>query len=216
MPSGIVLDIRNNADLHDDSRNHHTITNHNAIPVRGIHGRGMSFNGIDAYLDCGNHSSLNITDAITIEAWIKPLNLTGGVLIFCRGESTVDGYYFDITASGKIEIRTNQSGLFQISDTAVGEVVVNNWYHIVGTREGTNGRLYKNGIDVTSLFGTHLDPTSSFKTAKIGRYDSAIYFFNGTISSVCIYNYALSADEIKLHYRQQSPYYQEEAPTICL
>jgi len=32
----------------------------------------LDYDGIDDYVDCGNNSSLNITDAITIEAWMKP------------------------------------------------------------------------------------------------------------------------------------------------
>ena len=37
----------------------------------GKFGTGLSFGGSDGYVDCGNDVSLQITDAITAEAWIK-------------------------------------------------------------------------------------------------------------------------------------------------
>ena len=45
--SGIVLDCRNLGDLYDDSRYHHTLVNTNGVIVRGLHGRGVYFNGVD-------------------------------------------------------------------------------------------------------------------------------------------------------------------------
>jgi hypothetical protein len=41
--------------------------------VTGKHGSAIDFDGTDDYVDCGSDSSLNITDAITIEAWMKPI-----------------------------------------------------------------------------------------------------------------------------------------------
>jgi len=40
--------------------------------VEGRFGQALEFDGSDDYVDCGNDSSLNTPDAITIEAWIKP------------------------------------------------------------------------------------------------------------------------------------------------
>ncbi|MCK4359450.1 MAG: LamG domain-containing protein [Candidatus Cloacimonetes bacterium] len=39
----------------------------------GKYDRAGEFDGIDDYVDCGNDPSLDITDAITVEAWLKPL-----------------------------------------------------------------------------------------------------------------------------------------------
>jgi len=35
----------------------------------------MLFDGVDDYVDAGSGASLNITNMITIEAWIKPYNV---------------------------------------------------------------------------------------------------------------------------------------------
>ena len=228
MPSGIALDIRNTGDLHDDSRNHHTITNHNAIPVRGIHGRCMDFNGTTAYLECGNHASLDFTGdspdkPFTIESWIKTNDNTASQGIVCKyiasGKDWVyqlhggkpNFYVYDHSASAYRGRKYN---------TAVD---VDTWYHFVSIYDGggltSSTKLYLNKIqvdDVDTTGGTYAAMEFSPNSILIGTLYASTNHFDGTISSVTIYNYALDADTIKLHYRQQSPYYQEEAPTICL
>ncbi len=42
--------------------------------VDGKFGKALSFDGLDDYVDCGNDSSLDITDAITVESWMNPLD----------------------------------------------------------------------------------------------------------------------------------------------
>ena len=42
-----------------------------ATYTKGVSGSGLKFDGVDGYVDCGNNASLNITDTITIEAWVK-------------------------------------------------------------------------------------------------------------------------------------------------
>lgn len=183
--------------------NHGTL--HNVTWTSSEQGPVGSFNGSTSHSDHGNDPSLNITDAITIEAWVKPINLDSNVVIFCRGLSNVDGYYLYITNTGAIRFKTSQSGAFQESASGTGEIVINNLYYVVATRDGASGKLYKNGVDVTSLFATHLDPTTSNRTAKIGVYDSLIAYFNGTIDKGRIYNRALSAEAQKR--RHEQPWY---------
>jgi len=50
---------------------------HGATLVPGLEqlGNALSFDGVDDYVDCGNDASLNVTNAITIEAWIRPDSL---------------------------------------------------------------------------------------------------------------------------------------------
>lgn len=40
--------------------------------VPGKFGNALSFDGVNDYVDCGNDASLDITTAITIEAWVYP------------------------------------------------------------------------------------------------------------------------------------------------
>ena len=40
--------------------------------VNGKLGKALEFNGTDNYVDCGNAKSFDITNAITIVAWMNP------------------------------------------------------------------------------------------------------------------------------------------------
>ena len=44
-------------------------------------GNALVFNGINDYVDCGNDASLNINDALTLEAWIKTFTITNARII---------------------------------------------------------------------------------------------------------------------------------------
>ena len=213
--SGIVLDCRNLGDLYDDSRYHASIVNTNGVIVRGLHGRGVYFNGVDAFLDAGNPSQLNILDAISIEAWVKFDSLTNHDMVISKTVlgTLVGGWgfeYFNGQLRFYIESWSTNVAYKSFTDTT-------SWHHLVGTYDRNAGTNQIN-IYINSVVGTpdiySLAITGTIDNVNIGQGFGG-NFSNGNISSVRIYNYALSADDIKLHYRQQAPYYQE-APIICL
>jgi len=51
--------------------NHGTITGA-TWTTQGKFGNALEFDGVNDMVNCGNDESLNITDRITVEAWIKP------------------------------------------------------------------------------------------------------------------------------------------------
>jgi hypothetical protein len=55
----------------DTSGNGNDGTIYGASWTDGKRGKGLSFDGTDDYIDCGQGSSLKITGAITVEAWVK-------------------------------------------------------------------------------------------------------------------------------------------------
>jgi len=82
---------------------------------------------------------------------------------------------------------------------------INKWYHTVATWDGNYPKLYVNGkLEATG--GQYIGPlnSSSFKY-YIGVWTNESdwrYFFNGLIDEVRIYNYARSAEQIKMDYQQ--------------
>ncbi len=75
----------------------------------------------------------------------------------------------------------------------------NNWYHIVGNFDGANFRLYVNGVNqvTTAYAGT---PTSSNGGIRLMRRWDSDEYWGGQLSTVKIYNRALSATEIKQNF----------------
>jgi len=152
-------------------------------------------------VDCGNDASLNITGAITIEAWVKLDQEAGDDINIVN--KTGDNYY-----GYSLSVYTNKSRVCTNScRLGTKNIKDDNWHHVVGTISLTTYYLYVDGV---------LDGTGSINaiqisnsTVKIGRYSpSPIYYFKGTIDDVRIYNRALSAGEIQYLYTKTQARYK--------
>ncbi len=168
----------------------------------GMFGNALAFDGVNDYVSAGNSPSLNITDALTIEAWIKFLNLSDGygtaITKGYTGSSATTPWMF--YPSGTTTFRfyaANSTG--GRTNVLLGSSLSNGvWYHFVGVYNGTHLIPYKNGVAGTSAYlgGNLLSNTGN---VFIG-YKWGSRYFNGTIDEVRIYNRALSSDEIKASY----------------
>ena len=160
------------------------------------------FDGIDDYVDCGKDASLDLTEAITIESLVYFTDLSGTQNIVSNNRSTAYGFRFIWDGLDEFRYETHQSGAIQV--TKGGFIpVTGSWYHLAVTRSGTDGLIYLNGEDITSVYGNHIDPTLSTRSLKIGTYSySPSQCFKGSISLVRIYNKALTAQQVKECYEQ--------------
>jgi hypothetical protein len=74
-----------------------------------------------------------------------------------------------------------------------------NWYHLVGNFDGASFKLYINGVNqVTTANGA--TPTSSNGGIRLMRRWDSDEYWGGQLSTVKIYNRALSATEIKQNF----------------
>ena len=166
------------------------------------------------YINCGNNSTLNIINSISVESWIKIANtpLTSAVIL---SKGNVDGGVSTIQYN--LHLNTSRSIKFQISDGSSGNTItttdvvsLNTWTHVVAVLDidntmsyvYINGNLSKNQSSLSSLGGTAIN-------LYIGqdKYTNR-YFFNGEISNVKIYNHALSQSEITQNYNAMKSRFQ--------
>jgi hypothetical protein len=167
--------------------------------VSGKFGNGINFDGINDYVDCGNDTSLNITDAITIEAWAKRPSGTGSNHIITKWYGgtlnrswVLETELFAITESA--DVYGESEGYWAWSNVSVDD---NKWHHIVGTWEsGTKAKIYTDGV-LTGVASTPVTDLSVVDrhvlVAAIGNFYTAGEI---TIDEIRIYNRALSAEEI--------------------
>lgn len=199
--TGCVLDVRaapGNTFV-DVSRYHHTITNNNVVTVKGMgDALGGEYDGATAYLDCGNDASLNITDAITIEAWVKVNDIEDEYKTIVGNSPGIAEYNYWLLYRDNY-IRFNIWGGEITTDNDV-VTKTNNFYYIVTTAiKSSTSKIYVDGIEKKS--GTAGSTYWTTTEVKIGAIRPAsLFFFNGTISLVRIYNRALPAYEILDHY----------------
>jgi len=166
--------------------------------VDGVYGKALEFDGND-YVEVPDSASLDITDEITIEAWVKPAGQsTWGGIVVKGPHSNLARYQIFYTDTKKIRFGVTDGTTFAdvYSDSALTD---NQWYHIVGVYNKIEVALYINGVKQTDThpFTQDLISTSGYNL-NIGQGSSgANEFFNGTIDEVRIWRRALSAEEIQ-------------------
>jgi len=80
------------------------------------------------------------------------------------------------------------------------------WLHLVGVGTGTSERLYVNGVLVSNITGVVYGDIGQTTLMNIGRFavpkNDA---FDGRMDEVCIYNHALSSNEVAQLYAYENP-----------
>jgi len=179
--------------------NNGTVTG-TATWVAGMIGQAMQFDGSTTYVDCGSGASLNLTDAVTITAWIKMDFTAGDRKIAGNQDGVAGGYKIGLYTNNMVEFEVrnsaNQSALNR--NTAGGTALEQGvWYHVAGVySKGQFIRTYVYGcLDREMATTTELGATAG--TFKLGRAESATsYFWLGALDDVHVYNRVLSQEEI--------------------
>lgn len=154
----------------------------------------IDFDGTDDFVNLGTDTAaLELTEAISVCAWVKPLanQLTKTIYI---NLSDVGG------GSNAPSLRTTAADTYQFAIDGAGEiaggtVTTGAWTHVVGTYDKVNMRLYVDGSEVASAAATAA-MRGGVNTYAIGNNSSGGLFWNDLIDEVRIYNRALSASEV--------------------
>lgn len=168
--------------------------------AKGRFGPGVYLDGVNDTVNCGNDTSLNITDVLSIEAWMKITAKDGVFMAICS--KNLD-YYLGLNAG-----TPNKLMLFSV-DASADEISVatpisnydGKWTHIVGVVSPTIAKMYINGAFIASSTNAAFGgPRSGVSITSVGSRTGTSRFFDGLIDEVRIYNRALSVDEIRYLY----------------
>lgn len=164
----------------------------------------ISFDGTNR-VDVANNASIQLTGAMTIEAWLKGGGSSASASGIGRlGNSGSRGYALlpGGTASPlsmTFYIASSSSGLVSTASSAHNS---NNWEHWAGVYDpSVSMTLYKNGVqdsqNTTSIPASQYANSLPFQVGSRG--DSTVYF-TGSIPVVRLYSRALSAIEIQQNF----------------
>lgn len=169
--------------------------------VDGIFGKARSFNGSTDHIEAGTGSPCTM-NSCTLEAWVKPSDVSPVGYIVAKGNDSVANSYAILISSSQAYIMVYAPGGSPVWAGSGAVLASNNWYHIAGVISGQNMYIYVNGALMGSnpFVGTI---TSSANSLWIGQQNRASYYypFPGVIDEAKISNVARSSEEIMEDYR---------------
>ncbi len=163
--------------------------------------KAVGFDGTNDHVKVPNSAGLQLTSAVSLEAWIKPTSLPASGSfrsILTKAET------YSLQFNGpQLEFTIMQAGVRKRVQAPVGAIVAGQTYHVVGTYNGSAQRLYVNGVQVAiaALSGA---ATTNTNALFVGSWSATQEFFNGTIDDAAVYNTVLSASRIAAHYEAGS------------
>jgi len=182
--------------------NNGILTNGPAWSAAGKFGAAISFDGTDDFVNINDANSLDLTNGMTLEAWVNPNNLTGYKTAVCKENGTSSLAYAlspNNNTSGSSNQRPNSRiriGSNTRTVTGTTKLSMSTWTHIAITYDGAMMRLYVNGVQ-SSTFATTGNITATTDPLRIGGTTALSQYFAGLIDEVRIYSRALSASEIQ-------------------
>jgi hypothetical protein len=192
-------------------------------PTMGGDGKfatAAEFDGIDDQISISSSPSVNVTSAVTVEAWIYPKampNFSEGAGIVSKGNNGNDARYELLTVA-TLPVGAN-AAFFRLTNHGTvdpvdgvtkpyiygGNMPLNAWSHVVGSYDGSVMSLYVNGIQVASQPATGGSITTDNNPLFIGvrqnqSGSTGKSHFKGKIDEVAVYGRALAPDEVLSRY----------------
>jgi Ca2+-binding RTX toxin-like protein len=177
-----------------------------AIPVAGMVGSALSFDGSDDWvtvLDGAAGTPMDLTTGMTLEAWVRPGAMPGWETIILKERGAGDFSYALYAQdganlaggarrpSGNVRTTTGQHTL-----RGAAEVPSGAWTHLATTYDGTTQRMFVNGVQVSSRAQSGAILVGNQPLRIGGNAAFSGEFYQGLIDEVRIYNRALTAAEI--------------------
>jgi len=176
----------------------------------GLFGQAASFNGIGSVgsgrgIRVPHSNSLNLSSAMTLAAWVNPTNANDpNVGVIFKGDLDFSFGAYDLLIghfpSGQPGNIVDRAGTLLNNDSvnAVSPAQAINlgaWQHLATTFDGSDLRLFINGVEVASTPFTGTI-TQEMSPLWIGQRFDPRFLYAGLIDEVRIYDTALSSSEI--------------------
>jgi len=164
----------------------------------GRYGTALSFDGTSSTVTIPDSDSLDLTSAMTVEAWINPTALGATAwswrTVVLKEQPAGMAYALyanngSARPTGQVNIGGEQNAL------GPAQLPLGTWTHLAVTYDGASLQLYVNGLPVGSKAQSGPIPGSN-SPLRIGGNAVWGEYFAGLIDEVRIYDRALSRDEI--------------------
>jgi hypothetical protein len=171
--------------------------------VNGKFGKARSMNGISDWVQVPNNGSLQITSAITVEAWIyltvQDLDWNSFVSKMAEGYGIVHGYDLRMVGGHPIFTLVTPAGTFNNHEAGSSPIPIQTWTHLAAIYDGSRVLIYMNGTKIYEATQTGSIAVGS-EDLFIGKQNvtSNNRFTSAIIDEVRISNSARSPSEFHL------------------
>lgn len=207
----LPLDYSGNG-YHMDTR--HGIQTHGVVgPISVNPGDVAIFNDdtVESRYRYRNGLSTQLTsgDVFSLECWAKPKDTTFGaeeglVNLCLSGGGAI--YIVDGNLDGiaQVQLAKSEVAVIALSTNNIADAL---WHHIVATKNGTTSKIYLDGIECTGTV-TNATCVANGNASNFFTEGPGYVSFDGSLTRIAIYNYALSATQVLNHYNAatQAPF----------
>ncbi|MBM4043860.1 MAG: prepilin-type N-terminal cleavage/methylation domain-containing protein [Planctomycetes bacterium] len=170
----------------------------------------LEFDGVDDHVRIPHSALQNITDEITLMAWIYPLRFgtTGDKGIIRKDASNGATIWHLSLEYVPLKLRFGITANADIILTSTGTIPFGQWTHVAGTYDGSSMRVYINGKLDNSIAQTgSIRTTTEDAGIACKNYwaTGGQYFFRGCIDELAVLKRALGPEEILAHYKMGRP-----------
>ena len=166
--------------------------------VEGKFGKALKFDGQSSYVLIPHADDISPTEEITFAAWFKPDVTINPANNDYRLMSKNNDIFllFNYEQLGNLGFLIKDSGnTNHVVHSTINEWTAGEWYHVAGTYDGKELKIYINGeLDATAAYAGAAG--TSGLDMWVGADDLTTYF-DGAVDEVRLYNATLSDADIK-------------------
>lgn len=164
----------------------------------GRRGEGLHFDGVNDFVSIPV-LNLSSSNKLTIEAWIKPTNITANTYYeIVRQDGNLD-WLFSFQNNGTIlSFGLNTTNGYSELDVPItaSDYTDGNWHHVAAVYDGATRKIYRDGVLIGSDVKTG-NITFTGTMQHIGRWPLGSEYFNGTMDEVRLWNVARSCSDLR-------------------
>jgi hypothetical protein len=159
--------------------------------IAGGHaGTAASFDGIDDHVAIAPTAPLDLTDGLTLEAWVEADTFRGSMI------QRNNSYELRPQGNGNVLFRVWIDGTMQSLAAGVETVSPGDVHHLVATYDGVSMKIYVDGSLAASRAQAGPISHDDSSPLYVGRNVRMDTYFRGIVDEVSIYSEALSAGAI--------------------
>ena len=174
--------------------------------LQGDPDTAVELNGTNAYVDVASKFDFTGSAPFSLEVWILATLIDDefrGILTNQSGyDGGRDGYLMYLQAEAGTGLERWDNNMSNPLGAPPGILGVGKWAHMVGTFDGTSLNLYVDGALVAGPFASPLVIPPHGCAFVVGAlFCGTAGYFAGGVDEVAVYDHALPAARIKVHYR---------------